>query len=301
MSKRKTKLDRLIAQIKQKRARDLERGRSMLSPPDRARLLDTVMDELSQSDRPINAYEHDHLSTLCEIVSEHEIYSLRENPDFDPLIPGSRPYLRDRRICGMLRSKQGLKLRCLAPAGRATNHVGYGYCRYHEQIRSQRSPLNVLAGYSAQGLALEMKELFDIAPYVLDDPRLGDVEIEIHSLNLVLKHLLNLEYVAAAEIRDTTVALARVKRARQQIMTERLLLDTQSLKLFVSSLFKLLGETLSRSQYSKVVAEFHRRVYFPINKSMQMLIQDDAPVDQRGTIVRQPKLPGSRVEDQTRA
>lgn len=304
--KRRT-LDQLIKQNRRKRKR-LQRERALRDTKVKIQPLvinkqnvdKYLEDSLASAGYPLSEYERAYQQTLCEVVSETEVYVLRENPDYNPHDEKSKAYIRGKRICGRLRVKNGLKLRCLLPAGYNTDHVGWGSCRLHSAGHRQASgnSLKILEGYYASGLALELKELYDVAPHLLDDPKLGDVEDEIHALNLVLRHQLNRDIGNTEQLLKTTKTLAEVKKMRQQIRTEKLLFDVRSLSLFLSGLFQILRKHLGNAQFSKILAEIEAHLFMPLNKSMQLLIQSDLVMEKKseplsGQIEIQPHLPGS--------
>lgn len=238
------------------------------------KITEFVLNGLATSDRPLNDFELQHQFSLCEIISEDEVYSLRRNPDYLPENPKSSPFIRANRICGHLRVKDGRKLRCLCPAGFSTNHAGWGKCHIHDvhSIRGTNRNINLLKGYRKSGLALEMSELFDTVPEILNDPALYDVEDEIHVLNMLLLHQINSPTVSSYEIRKTIDCIVKAKVARQRIKTEKLLIDVTSIKTFVNAIFEVLRRNLGTAQYSKIAKQIEESAYFPINKPMQIML-----------------------------
>ena len=139
-------------------------------------------------------------------------------------------------------------------------------------------------------------------PPLKDDPRMLGLADEIHSLEVVLKHLMNTDIGNVEYILKTTTSLAKLKETQQKIMTERLLLDLNSLKQWLAKLFDKLKMNLSTTQYSKVVADLLASPA-PVNKSLRPILetvldekdmpQFDMEVTCEGVQVRQPSLPGS--------
>ena len=240
--------------------------------------VERYINEMLSGSVPLTQTERQHDFTPVEIVNEREIYLLKQNPDYNPEVPTSPAYIRDRRICGALRErKRNSRLRCLLTPGHGTNHLGVGYCKVHEQIVNNaiasRTRFRVLQGYEASGFALRLKELHSKIPDLLDDPKLGDVSEEI----VIQEEILKLKMEAAPKdltllnsIEDTLQNLARLKTARQKILADRLLMDTNSVRLFIAAILDVCKRNLSFAQYSKLAEEL-MSLPVPINRSMQIL------------------------------
>jgi hypothetical protein len=231
------------------------------------------------SGEPVNTYEREHLATLVDIVNENEIYLLKKNPDFNPGDANSPAYIRGRRICGSLRRRE-TQLRCLRPAGHKTNHSGYGRCLIHEKMRegSVTRYSRVLKGYAASGFALDLKELEELYPELLDDPRVDEIREEILILERVFAKQINDPVITAGELRSTALALAKVKALKSKMETDKLLIDINSIRVFVRSLLEVVRNNVGTVQYSRIAEELEEKLTFPINKPMQRLLETRATI-----------------------
>lgn len=253
--------------------------------------IEKYLTETLTSEQALSEYEKKHGDTHCEIVNENEIYLLRRNPDYNPSNPHSVPFIRGRRICGRLRTpkydeqgNRGDRLRCLLSAGQGTNHVGYGMCHHHQRYYhpggGKSQALRILEGLKKSGFALELSELDEIVGGVLNDPKIGEIDYEIAVLQKLLADGINQDRVSGKDIVACVDALVKAKTAKSKIETEKLLIDVNSIKLFVRAIFDILRRKLSPQKYSEIALEIQSKVVFPINKSMQdQLLARDADDD----------------------
>jgi hypothetical protein len=225
--------------------------------------------------------------TECEIVNEEEIYL--------SIINEAGTLARGRRICGHLRVADGRRLRCRMAAGASTNHFGIGRCTVHESLRGGKGRnLRLLKKHKAAGIALDLKELLLIEPELLNDKKLGEIGEEIIVLEQLLKEMLNTAPVIDSngnpmpvmmqygnEILGLISSLVAVKVAKGRMETDKLLIDMNSIRLFVNGIFEAAKRVLSRDAYSRFVVELEGSMIMPLNKPMQRLIADAEIVEDK--------------------
>ena len=237
--------------------------------------IESALTNTFTSEHAITEFESKHGVSLCEIVHQDEIYSVSRNPDYDPANIKSPAFLKDRRICGRLRTKQGPKYRCLMPAGHGTNHVHYGPCRYHEgrKFLGGNRFSRMLAAMKVKGLALDFIELEYVKQELFaSDEGLVDINYEIQILEMVLMKATSSDVFDPGVILEVVNGLVKAKAAKSKIETEKLTLDVASVKLFVRTIFEILKSNLGRPQYSKVMQEVIDKLALPMNKPLQKLL-----------------------------
>lgn len=245
-------------------------------------LMDDTINELTGTDYPIDDIETLHGETPVVIVNSLEIYLKVEDPDnpHEFKIGNDGEPVRGKRICGAIRAGGDRSFRCRMPAGHSTNHPGYGQCSIHEHLYKGRySSLRILQEYKKEGMALDLHELVAANNDILNDPKLGEIIDEIVIMERMIAKMLNNKemdnpagYKFIAGRIDT---LVNAKKTKAKMEVDRLLLDVNSIKLFVRGLFNILRRELPATYYSKVAKAFEDELVFPINRSMQDMIKVD--------------------------
>lgn len=226
---------------------------------------------LSGKVRALDKFERVKGITPCEIVNEFEIYSLVECSADDlkagrviAVLAGT-PYKRKQRICGRPRYVDERLLRCKKPAGSRTNHLGFGKCAHHERYGGGNSSLRILSGYKASGFALALKEFLELSPEdLLADPKLGKLDEEI----LVVEHLLRVcmsdDWITPGQILEIVKTLTALKVSKSKIEVDKLLLDQNSLSLFVESFFDVVKRVVGSEAYSRIATILETDILVPI-------------------------------------
>lgn len=204
--------------------------------------------------------------TPTEVVSVTEIYALREEDK------NGRPALvRYRRICGAPLSAKRKEYRCLNVAGLGTNHLGYGRCHYCDLRAAQFNPARLLKNLGDQGLALKLKEVYELVPELMSEDDITKLDEEILIARGLLMEALNVNAVdTALGILDL---LGKLKLQRSKIETDKLVIDKGSIELFVSSILRVLKESLGPTEYSEVMLKIQKVLALPINKPMQKALE----------------------------
>lgn len=219
--------------------------------------------------------EEKDFKTPVEIVNKHEVYLLKENPDFIPESTITPPFIRGRRICGFPRFKDKLRLRCRLAAGAHTNHPGFGRCKYHQNYEAANLPSHyTLMAMAQKGLALSMSELHALEPALLNTKALSDLDEEIIILRMYLSEIINKEMAFAYvdSVLDIIKTVIAAKQAKSRIELERLTIDVRSLDLFVNGIIDILEKNLGKAEYSTIMHEIVTNLKFPANDALQELI-----------------------------
>lgn len=216
----------------------------------------------------VDRFEKYQGETPCEVVSEDEVYLLIETEDAAKAIYSAKSifFKRGRRICGQLRRTEGRLLRCRQIAGKGTNHLGYGKCKFHERFggKARLKSLRILTGYKARGFALSLKEFLSLSEIdLINDPKIGKIDEEILIAEHLLRTLLVNDWIKPKQIIEVLSLLKELKVARSRIETDALVMDRNSLKLFVDSFFDAIYRTVRPDVYSRIVSVLENEILVP--------------------------------------
>lgn len=166
-----------------------------------------------------------------------------------------------RKICGH-RPAQGTP--CLSPAGRGTDHPGFGKCRSHSRSKLFNVVLSRAHNYPTNFL-----ELLEHSSQ-LESLQLNSLDPEIQMLYTLQNYILTMErdervHLSIEEIQmlqSLTSDIIKAKTVKAKIQRE-LKMDSTSIKEFIDQIFGLIAQRVDPAKAKLLFADILNQVIVP--------------------------------------